>query len=350
MTVQRSKRPPRSAGLGRPRKLSTPPSAIGGPNVVLDLFKPADLQELANAMGLRPAPNGGGSRAASVVNEAFSNYANAAAMQVDDSPAGERRAWCAGIARAAAELRWALGHSGQEFGMTPTAFDGAGSLEKGWPADPQTPDAHTLQEVLALALPFAMPDKHGRPEAGNTEVVTSHDGMWNLFGRLNAGLHILALVAKAGEDAWGAETVRGRGSKDRGRRYLMQLLLRAFATLFEQEPTAAPGSDGFRWFSAVIARAGQAACEQRRLLDQEEPEQETAGERQARAAALRAIEAIAAHLAPPTYEMATNGTARMDHWIREARAVSGVRQAKAAVGPASPHLPDTRELKAESHK
>jgi len=343
MTIQRSKRPPRSARLGRPRKLSTPPSAIGGPNVFLDLFKPADIQELADATGLRPASNDGSAWAASVINEAFSNYANAAAMQVNDSPAGERRDWCAGIARAAAELRWALGHSGQEFAMEPAAFKGAESLEKGWSADPRTPAAQSLQEALALALPFAMPDKHRHPGAGHTEVATSLDGMWNLLGRLNAALYALALVAEAGENAWRAETVRGRGSKDRGRRYLMQLLLPAFALLFKQEPTAAPGSNGFRWFSAVIARAGQVAGDQRRLLDQEEQEQETAEERQARAAALRAVEAIAGHLVPPSYATATKGTARMDHWIREAIAASGITPAKAAAAPAPPSLPDTRE-------
>ena len=109
MTIPRSKRPPRPARSGRPRKLNTPPSAIGGLNVTLDLFKLADLQELANASGLPLVPNSRSLWAVSAINEAFSNYANTTAMQIDDSPAGERRDWCAGIAKASDELRRGLG-------------------------------------------------------------------------------------------------------------------------------------------------------------------------------------------------------------------------------------------------
>lgn len=333
-------------GSGRPRKLNTPPSSIGGRNVFLELFKPADLQELANATGLSLAPNGSSLGAASVINEAFSNYVNAAAMQIDDSPAGERRDWCAGIARAAAELRRGLGHSGHDLFMQPSAFDAGKSLEKGWRADPQMPEAHALREALRLAFSFAMPDKYKHAEAeGPKVVVNPDDSMWELLGRLGAALHALALVAKAAEDAWGAETVRGRGSKDRGRRYLMKLLVPTFARLFEQAPTSTPGSDGFRWLSALLTRAGQVAGDQRRLLDPGEPEGE-----QARAAALQAVEAIARHVGPLHYETATKGTARLDHWIRAAIAASGIKQTKAAAEPASPASPSPRAPKAENRE
>lgn len=343
MTIQRSKRPPRLAGLGRPRKLTTPPPAIGGLNVNLELFKPTDIQELADATRLSLASNGSDLLAASVINEAFSHFANAAAMQVDDSPAGERRDWCTGIAKAAAELRRGLGHSGHCLFMEPSAFDAGESLKKGLPADPQMPEAQALQ----LAFSFAMPDKHKQANAEDPIVVADPEGgMWDLLGRLNAGLHALALLAETARSEWGAKTVRGRGSKDHGPRYLMKLLVPTYVCLFEQEPTSTPGSSCFRWLSVLMTRAGQIAGDQRRLLDERVPEEE----RQARAAALRAVEALAQHIAPLPYETVTKGTARLDHWIREAIAVSGIKQVHAAVEPVSPDLPTIREPKVESRE
>ena len=345
MTIPRSKRPPRPARSGRPRKLNTPPSAIGGLNVTLDLFNLADLQELANATGLSLVSNSRSLWAVSAINEAFSNYANTTAMQIDDSPAGERRDWCAGIAKASDELRRGLGHLEDCLFMQPSAFDAGESLVKGWPADPQTPEAHAMREALQSALSFAMPDKHKHDEA--KDLVANPDNcMWGLLGRLGPALHALALIAKAAEDAWGAETVRGRGSKDRGRRYFMELLVPTFVCLFEQKPTATPGSNGFRWFSALITRAGQIAGEQRALFDPGEPEEE----QQARTAALQAVEAVAQHIAPLPYETATKGTARLDHWIRDAIAAAGIKQTKVATEPASPDLPNTREPKAETRE
>lgn len=362
MTIQRSKRPLRPAGRGRPRRLSTPPSSIGGPNVILNLFSVTDLPELANAAGLSFAAGCDVLVAVGAINEAFSNYANATAMQVGDSPAGERRDWSAGLARAAADLHRSLGHTKHSLFMEQPAFDAAESLSKGWPTDPQTPEDHTLREDLTSALSFALPDKyalqggckcpivdvphpqgaagsaHSRPPqavpAGCPQTSRGSPdfdgGIWDLIGRLGPMLHALSLTAEATAKAWGAETIRGKGGKERGRRYLMEMLVPAFTHLFEQPPTASPGSNGFRWFSALITQAGRLAGDQRHLPYQGEPE-----ELQVHEAALQAVEAVARHIAPPPYETATKGAAKLDHWIREALAASGTRQARPVPSAAS---------------
>ena len=339
MTIQRHKRSPRPIGSGRPRKTNTPPSSIGGPSVILELFKSADLQELSNATGLSFASDVNVLWVVANINEAFSNYANATAMQVDDSPAGERRDWCAGLARSAADLHRSLGHSEHSLFMEPPAFDAAESLSKGWPANSRTPEDQALREDLMSALSFALPDKY-TAATGQKSEADFDGGMWDLLGRLGPALRALSLVAKSAQGAWGAETVRGRNGRERGRRYLMEALVPTFTRLFDRPPEASPGSVGFRWFAALIAQAGRIAGDQRGHPDQGPPE-----ELQARVAALRAVEAIARHIAPPPYETETKGTAKLDHWIRGALAASGTQRTRATTRHTPSTSPRTREPK-----
>lgn len=341
MTIKRSKRPSRPIGAGRPRKLGTPPSAIGGPSVILQLFKSIDLGDLAHAADLSLVANGDLQQVTDAINEAFSNYANATAMQIDDSPAGERRNWCAGLSRVAAELHGGLGHSEHSLFMEALSFDAYETLRKGWPADPQTPEARALRDALDGALSFALPDRYALSETqkGGADFDGNLPG---LLGRLGPALRALVLVARAAEDAWAAELARGKGSKEHGRRYLMAILIPAFTRLFGHLPTAAPGSPGHRWFAAVMAQAGRIAGEQRRLSGAGND----LAEEQVRIAALQAVEAIAEHIAPLPYETKTKGTARLDHWIRQALAASGVQRAAATARSVSSTSSKTRETKA----
>lgn len=312
MTIQRSQRPSRPTGRGRPKKPAVPPPATGRPNVDLELFSPSDLQNVASEVGLSVVSAELLASAVTTINDGFSNFANATAIQTDNSPASQRRDWCGGIVKGAADLQLALGHTQESPYFEKSAFNAAEILAKGWPVDPQLPQDQALRQQLVSALSFALPERYALGAAARSDRETDEDVLV-LLGRLGPSLHVVSLLARTAQAAWGSETNQHRNGQDRGRRYLMARLVPAYTDLFGHPPTAAPGSAGFKWTLAVIMRAGLIAGEQRSLPGQDELPTE-----QARVAALEAIVALAARVAPPGYKMKTGGTAKVDHWIRAA--------------------------------
>jgi hypothetical protein len=326
-------------GSDRGRKLRAPPASSAGRNVSIDLFVPEDLPELARNVGLALA---GGAVAlpaiAARINEAFSDYASATAIQTGDSSAGQRRDRSAGVAAGCADLMLSLGHNLQDVGFGRAAFDAKESLNKGWPGDPTTPADGELQERLKRLFMVAVPDTYASTErlAGAPDLDA---WWWNLLGRLRAALAVVSEIAEVAQRGWGAETARGGSGRDRGRRHLIGMLVGTFDQVFGSLPEAAPGSAGFKWFSAAIALAGRRAGDQLGL-----PEPAATAESQARIAALKAIEALARHIGPPPYKMATEGTAKVDHWLREALDPRGASRAGTTRQPASAPAPITGKV------
>ena len=302
--------PARSWRLRQPRP---PPSALPGPHIHLDLFTPADLPAVAAVARLDHLPERmDQSNAAAEMNSGFSDYANAAAMRAADSPAGQRRDWCAGVALAARNLLMMLGHGEgfTEFGRS--AFDALHSLDKGWYSISASPMEQASRDRVARLFPIAMPG-HNAFSSGDDRAPAFNNRFPELIGRLGPMLDVLSVVAEAGKRGWGGETARGLGDKDRARRHLMGILLGVFRGYFDRSPEASSGSAGYLWFSAAIELAGQRASEQ---LAGRGAEQGI--DRQIQA--LRATQQIASHIATPKYETATKGKAKLEHWIRDALA------------------------------
>ena len=329
MAIRRAERPRGKIGSARPRRLGPPPSTAARPNTFIRLFGPRDLLELAAATGLELVTDHAAflEAAASAIDDAFGDYANAAAMQANASPAGERRNWCAGLARAAAELRAGLGRAEDSIGMEPAGFDAMDSLRKGWPAEPGTDADRALRERLRWLLMAAVPETHRSTKDAGGEP-NLHACWMELLGRLGPALAALEAVAGAAARGWDAETERGGSGRDRARRHLVKSLVPVFARLFGRLPETTPGSAGFRWFHALLERAGQLAAD-RRALPPPDPEP---GEARLFYAALEAVEALARHIAPPAHITETKGTAKLNHWLRETLNALEARPAGAAAG------------------
>ncbi|TLU71223.1 hypothetical protein [Lichenicoccus roseus] len=303
----------------------------------MELFCSADPPELAKNAGRKLSPGFAGFvEVSSALNDAFSDYANASAMQADDSPAGERRRWCTALARGSNDLGMALGYAELSGELHAAAFSAMDSLEKGWPRYPEDQEA---VEYLRRLLMVAVPDKFAA--SGGLGSEPDLKACWMaLLGRLGPALAAVAAVAGSSARAWSSAIARGGSNRDQARRHLIKMLVDIFTQLFGQPPEAAPGSGGFRWFSATIEMAGNRAAVQRdgMVLDRTD-------ENQVLAAALEAIQALASHIVAPSYQLQSRGTGKLDHWLREAINAGNAHRARAAApSPAAP-LRSTRGSK-----
>jgi hypothetical protein len=299
-----------------------------GRNVFIQLFKVPDLQDLAEAAGLVLVPREITlSDAVELLDEAFSDYVNAAAMLAEDSPAAHSRDWCAGLSTACADLLLSLGYDTETGEMCDGAWRAESLLKHGWSTGPRTPEGNELRERLRQLLTSAVPDTYISTERRQGQ--PHLEECWlQLIGRLGFGLAAVAAVAASAERALSARAAPGGSRKDFARRYLVQLLVEAFLQLFGRLPEAAPGSSGFRWLYAVMELAGRRASEQRNRPAAVPTEQAPT-----HTAALEAIEAVARHVAPPPYTLGSRGEAKLDHWIREAL---HARRARRRAAPPEP--------------